>query len=290
MKPLFTYGLGIEKNVISWSSLYKDSAYEENWPTNVEAFTEQEETVAEALAESNNAITVKVLDDVGIKEACTFMRDSLELQVDEEKKMIDEDTELYKKELLSSLGLGYLTEGVNVKEMLENYQVFAQGGEKYKLSSLKIIENKEKEKIYENSELKEQIFSSETDYIMNRMLKGVVQSGTGKAAQTNGIDVSGKTGTSDNYRDNWFVGMTPEYVCAVWYGMENGERMQNDAVVAFRETINQLPADSKINYQVPETVVEREHCEKTGLLAVEHCENIQTGYYKENELPSVCGE
>ena len=80
--------------MISWSSLYKDSAYEENWPTNVEAFTEQEETVAEALAESNNAITVKVLDDVGIKEACTFMRDSLELQVDEEKKMIDEDTEL----------------------------------------------------------------------------------------------------------------------------------------------------------------------------------------------------
>ena len=94
MKPLSTYGLGIEKNVISWSSLYKDSAYEENWPTNVEAFTEQEETVTEALAESNNAITVKVLDDVGIKEACTFMRDSLELQVDEEKKMIDEDTEL----------------------------------------------------------------------------------------------------------------------------------------------------------------------------------------------------
>ena len=63
-----------------------------------------------------------------------------------------------------------------------------------------------------------QVIVEETAYIMNRLLKEVVsKDGTGKAAALKNVEVCGKTGTSRDYKDNWFVGMTPEYSCTVWY-------------------------------------------------------------------------
>ena len=56
---------------------------------------------------------------------------------------------------------------------------------------------------------------------MHEMLQGVVQSGTGTAAAIAGVDVAGKTGTTTNYGDAWFVGWTPQITTAVWVGFPN---------------------------------------------------------------------
>lgn len=299
IKPLSTYGPAIEEGMVTWSSLYTDSAFEKSkdtqgntqeWPVNVEEFTNKEKTVAEALQESNNAITVKLLNDYGLDKSCTYLEKTLGMDVKKEKQLLKENEDLYKKELLSSLGMGYLSRGVTVKEMLEDYQTFAKGGIRYQLTALQSLETADGTLIYEKKDKSDRIFSEDTAYIMNRMLHGVVQEGTGISAQIEGIDVCGKTGTSENYQDNWFVGMTPEYVCAVWYSAKNQERVQNAALMAFHDAVSALPLDKSVVYPVPDGVVEKEYCEKTGLLAGKNCKEVKTGYYKKDELPEICKE
>ena len=104
------------------------------------------------------------------------------------------------------------------------------------------------------------------------------------------MDVCGKTGTSENYRDNWFIGMTPEYTCAVWYSSNDGERIQNASLLAFRDAIEELSPDQSSAYPVSDDVVEKEYCEKTGLLAGKNCQSVKRGYYKKDELPETCTE
>lgn len=299
IKPLSTYGPAIEEGMVTWSSLYTDSAFEESkdiegnveyWPVNTGEFTNKEKTVAEALQESNNAITVKLLNDYGLNKSCTYLEETLGMDVEKEKQLITEDEEKYKKELLSSLGMGYLARGVTVKEMLENYQAFAKEGIRYQLTALESLEAADGTIIYKKEEKTEQIFSEDTAYIMNRMLHGVVQGGTGISAQIDGIDVCGKTGTSENYQDNWFIGMTPEYVCAVWYSSKDQERVQNAALMAFHDAVSTLTLDTSVSYPVPDGVVEKKYCEKTGLLAGKDCKEIKSGYYKKDELPGICNE
>ena len=177
-----------------------------------------------------------------------------------------------------------------MKEMLEDYQAFAKGGIRYQLTALQSLETADGTLIYEKKDKSDRIFSEDTAYIMNRMLHGVVQAGTGISAQIEDVDVCGKTGTSENYQDNWFVGMTPEYVCAVWYSAKNQERVQNAALMAFHDAVSALPLDKSVVYPVPDGVVEKEYCEKTGLLAGKNCKEVKTGYYKKDELPEICKE
>lgn len=297
MKPLSTYGPAIETDVITWSSMYEDSPYikreNENgdtieWPVNTEPFTWKKKTAAQGLIESNNAITVKVLADLGIKNSCDFLGNTLGLSVDREQEWIREDVKKNEQGLLSDIGLGYLAEGVSMIEMLENYQVFAQAGIRYKLSAFVRVTDEEGNRIVETDDSCVRIFSEDTAYILNRMLRGVVESGTGQTAQLEGIDVCGKTGTSEDYQDNWFIGMTPEYVCGVWYGISDNERLQNDAINVFYSTMRNVELDENQKYSISENVEEKKYCLETGMLANDGCESVEVGYYKKGYQPDVC--
>lgn len=295
IKPLSTYGPAIEDNTITWSSMYEDSPYYQqedgkagNWPVNTEPFTWENKAAAQGLVESNNAITVKVLSDFGIEKSCDFLEDTLRLSVDREQEWIREDIEKNEKVLLSDIGLGYLEQGVTMIEMLENYQVFAQGGLRYDLSALVGVFDAEGNRVVEIDHSCIRVFSEDTSYIMNRMLRRVVESGTGQSAQLEGIEVCGKTGTSENYQDNWFIGMTPEYVCGVWYGITDNERLQNDAINVFYSALSNVELDERKTYSVPENVEEKEYCLETGMLADDGCEFVESGYYKKGCVPDKC--
>lgn len=137
-----------------------------------------------------------------------------------------------------------------------------------------------------------QVFSSDTAYIMNRMLKLVVEEdGTGKNAYVDGYDICGKTGTSEDNEDHWFVGMTPEYICATWYGEDETSKIQKTGVTAsyFAEVVKELPIDPSISYPVAEDVVTEEVCKKTGKLASKNCDSF-TGYYKKSRPKEACDE
>jgi penicillin-binding protein 1A len=121
------------------------------------------------------------------------------------------------------------------------FAVFANGGERVKPIFLKkivtmegevleentpYIEMEEKEEEEETSEtpppvLKERVISPQNAFIMTHLLQGVVQHGTGQRAKVLGRPVAGKTGTSSDYSDAWFIGYTPSLLAGVWVGFDD---------------------------------------------------------------------
>lgn len=294
VKPLSVYGPAIEDGTVFWSKLYEDSDYYQitdeagrktDWPVNTEPYTNTMWTVQEALKKSNNAITVKILKEYGVEKSCKFIQDKFGLKTDEEQLSILEKGE---DSVLANIALGYLEEGVTMQDMLSGYQVFANGGYYIPVHTVIAVETRAGEEYYREKAEYGQVFSSETAYIMNRMLKSVVEEdGTGAEAEIEGLDICGKTGTSGGNKDNWFIGMTPEYVCAVWYeqpGIPEGNR----ADVVFREIMKNLEHSKELSYPESQNVVNEMYCQRTGLIANEFCMEQHTGYYKKQYVPKKC--
>ena len=334
MKPLSVYGLAIEDGTICWSSLYEDSAYgvvagdngiAREWPENVVPFTGKNVTAADALKESNNAVAVKVLKDYGVEKSVRFLEDTLGYDVDNEKKILEEEGEdrtlsniasgyLAEGEdrILSNIALGYLENGVTVSKMADAYQVFINEGKDTPLCAVKEIE-KSGETYWTPQQKESEVFSEDTAYIMNRMLREVVTDGTGISAQVTGLDVCGKTGTSE-YGDHWFVGMIPGNVCAtaykkapeylnlysgannlilsaVWYKSDKDMDAETaDAARICKGVFEKIGADASEQYSIPTGVKEEVYCKKSGLLAGEQCQETGIGYYKEGTFSKLCEE
>ncbi|MDO4322261.1 MAG: penicillin-binding transpeptidase domain-containing protein [Lachnospiraceae bacterium] len=295
MKPLCVYGPALEENKICWSSMEEDSPCMQvkneagelaDWPVNTVEYTYSMKTMAQALKESNNAIAVKTLKNLGVADALDWMQERFHYTVDEERRRLEEEGE---DQILGNVALGYLEAGVTVEQMLENYQVFVSGGMRRTLRAVDYIEDKDGVRRTE-PDMPQQIFSEDTAYIVNRMLKGVVENGgTGEAAALEGVDLCGKTGTSSDYRDNWFIGITPQYLCCVWYNCETEEaHAGNEAVAVCREVISRLPDQTGLEFVCPAEVEEIAYCTRTGLRAGEYCAETAVGYYKKGSFTQEC--
>ena len=181
-------------------------------------------TFRNALAHSRNVVTVKILEDIGVGYALKFI------------KRLGIESPI-KRDLSIALG----TSGVSMPELTSAFAVFANGGERVKPIFIKkivtmegevleentpYIEMEEKEEEEDTSEapspvLKERVISPQNAFIMTHLLQGVVQHGTGQRAKVLGRPVAGKTGTSSDYSDAWFIGYTPSLLAAVWVGFDD---------------------------------------------------------------------
>lgn len=293
MKPLSIYGPAIDEGLMCWSTLFEDSAYMtvqdedglvKGWPENVKDYTGEEITVAQAVWESNNAVAVKALKEYGVQKSVAFLKNTLGYDVEEEEKILETDGE---DKILSNIALGDLSAGVTVYQMLDKYQVFANEGIDTPLQSIKAIW-KSGEICWEPERKETQVFQKTTAYIMNRMLRKVVTDGTGKEAQIEGVDICGKTGTS-GYGDHWFIGMIPENICAVWFQEQQYAGAKTaDIVKIGKEIIEQIADTSEKNHSIPDGIVARNYCKKSGQLAGAYCKEIEAGYYSEENIPGNC--
>jgi penicillin-binding protein 1A len=133
--------------------------------------------------------------------------------------------------------------------------------------------------------------------IMNKMLQNVIYgaNGTGKAQAStfSKFRAFGKTGTSNDSKDKWFVGGSPYYVASSWIGYQTQQKMPSSntglAAKLWRQVMGEihknLPAK---DYPTSKYVVKRDYCAETGLLATDACEKIDIGWYKKSKLPSAC--
>ena len=123
---------------------------------------------------------------------------------------------------LSPLALGGLTNGVTVKEMTAAYAVFANEGKYTEPHTYTKVLDSTNRVLLEKNPQRVEVISPSTAYTMSDLLYGVVNgsSGTGKLAKLSSIPTYGKTGTTNNDYDNWFVGYTQYYVGGVWFGFD----------------------------------------------------------------------
>ncbi len=163
-------------------------------------------TIREAFRASRNVATVKLCDAVGPKRVVWYAK----------KMGISTQLEPY-----LSIAMG--TSDAKLIDMVKAYSVFPNLGVLVEpMAVLKIIDRDGKI-IEENSPVKKEVLSPATAYVMTSMLQTVIDHGTGYAARLYGFDrpAGGKTGTTNDYSDAWFIGFTPELCCGVQVGYDD---------------------------------------------------------------------
>lgn len=290
IKPLSVYAPCIESGIMNWSSMQPDSPIKRLskeaggglWPSNGNGiYTEKNVTAASALSQSLNTVAVRWLKEYGVENAMNFLEDSFGINLQRERSIYALTSE---EEILANIALGYLQAGVNVCDMAGYYRIFNDKGNYTPAFSIEKIEDAEEKLIYTAKAEKKQVVSEETAWIMNRMLKGVIDNGTGKKANISGEYIVGKTGTTDDYSDNWFVGVMPQNTVAVWHG----KKSSNIASEIFSAFVPEAKISSSGNFTQCESVVQKIFCPESGLLVSENCTEIEMGYYKLTDSISQC--
>jgi penicillin-binding protein 1A len=210
-----------------------------------------------ALIQSRNVITVKILKQIGVPYVINYA-----------KRMGVES------ELSPDLSLALGSSGVSLAELTRAYAVFANGGMLVEPIFIYKVEDRKGNVLEERQPTLKECMSKERAYVMTDLLRAVIQEGTGWRAKALKRPAAGKTGTTNDLRDAWFIGFTPKLVAGVWVGYddrrpmgagETGSRAANPIWLYFMtEASKDMPIE---DFPVPEGVAFWKIDAKTGLLA-----------------------
>jgi penicillin-binding protein 1A len=262
-KP-FIYAAAVDKGwtpssvLVDSPVMYDDPVLQRVWkPTNYEDRFYGPISMRDALIHSRNVATVKLLEQVGIQSAIDFAR----------RVGI---TSPLTKDL--SLALG--SSSVGLLELTSALGVFAAEGRRVEPVSLRSVTDHGGAVLAYYEPAPTEVISRETAYIVTNMLEDVVQSGTGVRARVLGRPVAGKTGTTNEFADAWFVGYAPNLAVGVWVGFDDrrslGDREAGASValpiwVSFmKEALTQLPVQA---FAIPDGIVFAKVDPDTGGLA-----------------------
>ncbi len=293
MKPVAGYGYGIYSDQFHWGSMIKDYGLNLNgelWPHNYggSAGSGEDKPMYYGLMKSLNTISARLVDALTPEAVFNFSRDNLGLNLTEIDGQGKTDM------ALSPLSVGALTYGATVQNMVNAYIPYGNGGTYYHSHIVSRLEQGNHELVYENNGDPHEAVDAETAYVMNRMMKNVVSSnGTAGAARLSNKDVVGKTGTTQDWSDLWFIGLTEDFVSGAWIGYVERDKLNTSTSSAqlwyniIGEYANSLETDAA--YPVCETVIEAPICVKSGLIAGETCEKGEKGYWKSSNAPKCEG-
>ena len=184
---------------------------------------------------------------------------------------------------------------VTLLELTDAYSVFPNGGVRVEPRFFLQIKDRYGKILEKNTQVKKQeVLDPQTAYVMTSMLQTVIDQGTGYAARLWGFDrpAGGKTGTTDEYMDTWFIGFTPQITVGVWVGFDDkttlGKHGTGAEVALPIWTEFMKFATSKMEasgFQKPEGVFLRTVCLKSGLLATSRCPDTATDYFTDKSEP-----
>ena len=269
IKPIATYAPALDAGVITPASVIDNSPVQllngSPWPKNSNGTYTGLMTLSSAVAGSVNAVAVRVNQMLGVSNSYSFLENNLGITT-----LVDDDLNL------SALGLGGLTYGVTTEEMAAAFASFANNGVYNKPRLYVEVRDSDDKVILENEQQSQVAMKKTTAYFMNKLLKGVVSGGTGGGAYFSGMTIAGKTGTtSDNY-DRYFVGYTPYYCAAVWCGYKENAKIVssvNPSAALWRKVMSQVHEGlENKDFDKPSTgIVSVTVCKDSGLLATDAC-------------------
>ncbi len=228
------------------------------------------------LAKSRNVITVKILNKIGVNYAISYARNMG-----------------IESELTPNLSLALGSSGVSLMELTRAYAVFANGGILVKPLFVKRVLDRTGQVLEENQPETSPVLSKETAFVMTDLLKAVITEGTGWRIRALKRPAAGKTGTTNDLRDAWFMGYTPELVTGVWVGyddsreMGKGETGSRAASPIWLDFMREVLAEKSVkDFQVPKGVVFAKIDGETGLLAGRHSKKTVFQAFKEGTEPT----
>ncbi len=263
IKPLI-YSAALDKGytpatiVVDSPLVFNDPVLEEKWkPKNYSRYFVGPTTLRDALTHSRNVVTIKILRDIGVSYAIRYAR---RLGVS--------------SPLSPDLSLALGSSEITLQELLIVYATFAMEGSKPTPLSLHRVVDAEGQILEEHLPEAEEVISPQTAFLVTSLLQSVVKEGTGRAARALGVPAAGKTGTTNEFKDAWFIGYTPDRIAGVWIGhdqpknlgkRESGGRVAAPVWVHYMK--NTLPAGSRKSFYMPSGIVFSRIDTKTGLLA-----------------------
>lgn len=243
MKPLTAYAPALDAGVITQGSVFDNYPVQElngtPWPKNSPNTYTGFTTVRTGVQRSINTIAVQALQSVGVEEAYRFATENLNLG------LVADDM------VVGALGMGGLTRGLSTVEMAAAYACFVNNGVYNEPRTYVRVTRVDKTTgqevtVLENESESHVAMKETTAYLMTDMLKNAVAAGTGSSAKFGGMHIGGKTGTTNDNKDRYFVGFTPYYVAAVWTGYEEPERISysgNPAITMWKKVMQPLHDD-----------------------------------------------
>lgn len=296
MKPITVYAPAWDQDIIYWSQLRTDEPKlsssgtvtdNPTWPSNYGgSWSYSDITIIKALTSSYNTIPVELEMDLGIEYVQEWLKYTLGLST------IDFTKDFY------SMTLGNLYYGTYMDEFTAAYTMFGNGGYYTPSTTYTTVLDATGKVLLQADTVYEQVISTETATIMNEALQDVVDYGTGTAASLDslGIEVAGKTGTTEDYARS-FVGLTAYHVSSVWFGYHDDATKEVDfntmysSAAIWQNIMEDLYADYEpadfddLDYS---GVTTKTYCTETGLLAGANCTSTATGYYKTDVSIPTC--
>ena len=248
-KPLAVYSPAIDLGVVNQNTMVNDAPNIKlqgtNWyPSNDGGGYSGRITIRTALQYSRNTIAAQLLNWIGLNTSWRYLTERFCL------------TSLVRDEILDNgrvvsdlnyapLALGQLSHGITVREMAQAYTAFVNDGMLSHARTYSRIENDKGEIVMLNNTEQTYALKPNTAHNMCDMLQNAVLNGTGTNAYFSTTAVGGKTGTTSDNKDRYFVGFTMYYVAAVWTGYDNPEQIHasgNPAAQLFRTVMSQVHA------------------------------------------------
>ncbi|NLW48062.1 MAG: PBP1A family penicillin-binding protein [Firmicutes bacterium] len=293
IKP-FVYVAAIDSRLYTPSSILKDEEIkfptpQGEWaPQNYDRQFRGDVSLRHALEESVNIIAVKLVESLGPSKVIKYAKQMglKNLVVSGEPNDLN----------FSSLALGGLTKGVTPLELTAAYSPLANQGVYVNPLAVLEVRDSNGNKIYEETPSKRIALSENTAYLVTDMLRGVIMRGTGRGAM---IDrpAAGKTGTSSDYTNAWFVGYTPDLLASVWIGndaQKNPVKIDGNVIGSgttariwgafMRKALAKTPPS---NFPVPSGIVSGvEICPQSGSLATVYCPEVAYESYLTGTEPT----
>lgn len=300
IKPLSIYAPAVNEKYVTWSSMitnygiphyYSDGGYGPVNYGNDPGSPDSKVNVQKAICKSYNTVPAQILKKMGFETSFSYTTQKFHLGYIVDPT--DKNT--------SSLAVGGTYKGATTLEMASAYAAFGNGGKYFEPYCYYKVTNSNGSKVLLQHEESagEQIISPETADIMNELLQTVVTDAAGQATARNyGLKNSvlfAKTGTTTEDKDRWFVGGTPYYVAAVWFGCDEPKQISNYVTgnpsgAIFDAVMNAVHKglESKSFTKFSPIVEQHAYCTATGLLASDSCPSKAMGWYSKENLPGHC--
>ena len=246
-KP-FTYAAAISERRITPSSILEDAPIEITlarnnvWkPKNYDQRFRGQVTVRQAFEKSLNVPAIRVASNIGADRIENVMHDA----------GIEGD-------LSNTPAIALGVDDVTMRELVEAYSIFPNLGARANPFLISKVEDRDGDELYSREPDLNEGMDPATAYVMHSLMRGVVLRGTAARLNQYGLGyVAGKTGTTNSYRDAWFVGYVPDLLTAVWVGFDDGTPLRissgEAAVPMWAEYMRRAP-HSKSDLQAPEGV------------------------------------
>lgn len=335
IKPIAAYAFAMDLGLINYSSVMDDTPYTfgtvtlkadgksyscsmpGGWPRNSGGTYQGIASMVTAVSKSKNTIAVKLVDMIGIDNVFTFLKNKLHL--DSLVERVETQSGVRTDKTLSALALGGMTYGLTLKELVAAYTIFPTGGVYNSGRTVIKILDKDGNTLIDNDPISEVVIKEETAQMMTKLLRTVISNYGGTAYHgitkvTKLAETAGKTGTTDENNDKWFVGYTPYYLGGVWYGFDIPANLASYSTTAHMEIWDTIMRDvhelkgydkrvlgDAVRTFEDDLLIEAEYCVDSGKLLTNACHNdlrklfnsstnrVTTGYFTKYNLPTeVC--